>query len=139
MITAYACILPGYKALQIRDTAPVSASINYQAMTRDETRRFAAETLERIVLSANAPDSRRERAQETLESLLNYALMEAQIESELQARRYGQSVANVSDSFVSVLLEGQPSAADASVILETVSRITGRNMGNIRLIPLEKP
>lgn len=125
--------------MQIRDAAPVSASINYQAMTRDETRRFAAETLERIVLSANAPDSRRERAQETLESLLNYALMEALIESELQARNYGQSVANVSDSFVSVLLEGQPSAADASVILETVSRITGRDMGNIRLIPLEKP
>lgn len=134
-IAVYACVLPVYQA-QEETQSVFSNTIAYQAMTRDETRSLAVETLADLSVSEIASAEQRMDAQERLADILSRAQQEADIETELMARGFGASVANVSAGFVSVMLENDPDAAAAALIMETVGRITGCAPGDIRLIPL---
>lgn len=139
VMAAYACVLPVYSVRSGAGEEVYSSQITYQAMTRDQTRSMAVETLADLAADPTATDEQRRDAQDRLNQLLEQAQKEARIEEELLARGFGQSVASVSESFVSVLLENQPDAAAAAAILEAAERISGCASGDIRLIPLNIP
>lgn len=134
-IAVYACVLPLYGA-QEQSAPAASASIEYQAMTRDRTRSLAVETLAELTVDETISSEQRLDAQQRLADILERAQQEADIETELSARGFGKSVANVSSGFVSVLLEIEPDSTAAAAIMEAVGRITGCDAGSIRLIPL---
>lgn len=138
-LAAYACVLPVYSGRSGAGEEVYSSQITYQAMTRDQTRSMAVETLADLATDPTATDEQRHDAQDRLNQLLEQAQKEARIEEELLARGFGQSVASVSESFVSVLLENQPDATAVAAILEAAERISGCASSDIRLIPLNIP
>ena len=135
-IAVYACVLPVFQAYEEETQEVFSATVPYQAMTRDQTRSLAVETLAQLSADETLPAEQRQDAPRRLEDILLRAQQEADIETELMARGFGASVANVAAGFVSVMLETDPDAAAAAAIMETVGRITGCAPGDIRLIPL---
>ena len=135
VIALYACILP-MQRMQAPAAPVFSDSIAYQAMTRDETRSMAVETLADLSVNEEISAEQRLDAQHRLSDILERAQQDADIETELDARGFGKSVANVSSGFVSVLLEKEQDAQSIAAIMETVGRITGCAPGDIRLIPL---
>lgn len=140
-LIVYVCMLPAYAYVFSQDV-PASApamEIGYQAMTRDETRAFAVETLSVLACSGSVSQKERAAAQEELLSLLDAAQKEASIEEELLARGFGRCVANVSNRFVSLIMETEIDGDSAAAVMELISSISGCNNGNIRLIPLKTP
>ncbi len=107
-------------------------------LSRQEARDSAVSLLQEAM--AYGEEAQSAQSNETLESLVNTALCEAQIESLVIAKGYTDCVAYISDTGVSVAVaspEGGLQQADVAVIADIVLTQSDYGMDDIRVVEVQ--
>ena len=133
--------------IEVGDMGDVSLDDNTNTITdyfaavrlsRQEARDSALELLQEAM--AYGDDSEHTQASAQLESIIQTALTEAQIESLIVAKGYADCVAYMSENGISVAVaspEGGMQADDIAVIADVVITQTGLSMENIRVVEVQ--
>lgn len=134
-VAAYAGVLPVWRMTERETQRPAAAFADGRMLSGDQPRMEMLAVLERTLNDSQTSESSKEEAAGQMQALLRTIEQENAIEEELRLRGYGQSIAGVHAGFVSVIVRRELSAEEAAAVFEAVQRITGCEIGNIRLIP----
>ena len=137
-VAAYAGVLPVWRMAERETQRPAAAFADGRMLSGDQARMEMLAVFERTLNDPLASESSKEEAAGQMQALLRTMEQENAIEEELRLRGYGQSIAGVHAGFVSVIVHRELSAEEAAAIFETVCRITGCEIGNVRLIPSQE-
>lgn len=120
------------------DTNTVTDYFAAVRLSRQEARDSAVELLQEAMAYGDGSNNAQSSAQ--LESIIQTALTEAQIESLIVAKGYADCVAYMSETGISVAVaspEGGMQADDIAVIADVVITQTGLSMEKIRVVEVQ--
>lgn len=125
------------------ETGDVSTSGNYFAtarLNRQQARDSALSLLQDAAAREDADETVKQQVNDTIQTMADYTVTEAQIENLVVAKGYTDCVAFIGEDSLSLAVsapEGGLTEADTAKILDTVSQTTGFTAEQTKIIPVE--
>ena len=125
------------------DTGTASASSDYFAtarLNRQQARDSALSLLQDAAAREDADETVKEQVNETIQTMADYTVTEAQIENLVVAKGYTDCVAFIGENSLSLAVsapEGGLVEADTAKIVDVVNQATGFTADQIKIIEVE--
>jgi len=125
------------------ETGDVSTSGSYFAtarLNRQQARDSALSLLQDAAAREDADETVKQQVNDTIQTMADYTVTEAQIENLVVAKGYTDCVAFIGEDSLSLAVsapEGGLTEADTAKILDTVSQTTGFTAEQTKIIPVE--
>lgn len=125
------------------ETGDVSTSGSYFAtarLNRQQARDSALSLLQDAAAREDADETVKQQVNDTIQTMADYTVTEAQIENLVVAKGYTDCVAFIGEDSLSLAVsapEGGLTEADTAKILDTVSQTTGFTAEHTKIIPVE--
>lgn len=125
------------------DAVPTSATVQEDYFTtavseRDEAYKQAEETAQEILDDLEADPDVKSQAADKLSALAQRKVSETQIENLLKAKGFSKSLAVISDTSVTVVVESDGLLAGETVqIQDVVTSVSGVSLNNIKIVTVD--
>lgn len=109
-------------------------------LNRQQARDSALTLLQDAAAGEDADQTMKDQANETIQTMANYTVTEAQIENLVVAKGYADCVAFIGDQSISLAVsgpEGGITDADTARIVDIVSEVAGFTASQIKIIEVE--
>ncbi len=125
------------------DAVPTGADLKEDYFTsaiadRDNAYKQAEQTSQELLNDVEADNSAKQGAAEALAALAERKVNETKIESVLKAKGFEKSLAIISDTSVTVIVEAKELTASQTVqIQDAVTSLSGISLNNIKIVTVE--